>query len=63
MIHTGEKNHECNVCRKRFIMAAHLRGYMKTHTGEKNHECNVCWKRFAHRNSIIPHSKTHIANS
>ena len=48
--HTGEKPHECEVCKKRFADKKHLTVHRVVHTGERNYKCKLCpkdYKQFA----------------
>ena len=39
LIHTGEKQHVCPECDKRFTQVGHLNDHMLIHIGYKRHVC------------------------
>ena len=59
LIHTGEKQHLCPECSKRFARAGDLKTHMLIHTGGKQHLCPVCGKSFAVAYGLNVHMLTH----
>ena len=55
MGHTGEKNHACECCGKRFIFKNQVTEHMRVHTGIKKFECGICNQKFATRFNILKH--------
>lgn len=57
--HSGNKDHQCNVCDKTFSQSCHLREHLKIHTNERKHICGVCKKAFRRPDTLRIHQKTH----
>ncbi|CAK1549136.1 unnamed protein product [Leptosia nina] len=53
------RQHECQVCKKKFSSRLVLSGHMNTHTGNRPYTCDICNKSFASRYSQQAHMKTH----
>ena len=45
-IHTGEKQHNCEICEKAFRLSTNLTLH-KLHTGEKQFDCEISKKIFS----------------
>ena len=58
-VHTGEKPHECSVCKKRFRQLVHLKTHMRSHTGEKPYKCSICKKGFTNSSAVKTHMMMH----
>ena len=59
LIHTGDKQHVCPECDKRFTQAGTLKKHMLIHTGEKQHVCPECDKRFTRAADLKKHMLIH----
>ena len=57
-IHTGEKQYECELCKKMFIKNSDLTRHTRLHTGEKPFSCSVCQKSYFRRFALTQHNKT-----
>ena len=57
--HTGEKQHTCPDCDKRFTRAGGVKQHMLIHTGEKQHACPDCDKRFTQAGHLKGHMLIH----
>lgn len=61
-IHTGAKNYECSICRKRFTTQTNLDRHIRTvHRQERNHKCTTCQKTFSQLSSLKLHQSVHMA--
>ncbi|XP_035215014.1 zinc finger protein 716-like [Stegodyphus dumicola] len=52
LIHTGEKPHVYEVCKKMFTRKSVLNQHIVIHTGQKAHICEVCNKMFTEKGSL-----------
>ena len=50
--HTGEKNFQCEICRKGFSFKANLNAHMITHATEKPYICDTCGKSFKRKANL-----------
>lgn len=55
----GVKQHECSICKKKFIQVTHLEVHMRSHRGEKPFECSWCGKRFTQGGNLRTHQRLH----
>ena len=46
ILHSGVKNHKCEICGKQFAQKGSLKKHQLTHSGIKNYKCNICSKNF-----------------
>jgi len=54
--------HECPVCRKKFLMRAMLRDHLMLHSGERPYQCFTCGRRFLRQSALIQHERRqHVA--
>ncbi|PSN41499.1 hypothetical protein C0J52_07217 [Blattella germanica] len=54
-----EKNHECDVCGRKFVFGHLLQDHMNTHTGDTPYSCIVCGTRLSMRSELMCHVKLH----
>lgn len=57
--HVGLKVHKCNVCKKEFSRANHLKRHVTSHSSLKPFRCHVCTKSFNRRDHLNQHQKLH----
>ena len=58
--HTGEKPHECDMCKERFIAHCDLARHRRTHTGERPYKCKLCDKYYTDSQfNLIRHMRRH----
>ncbi|XP_041471044.1 zinc finger protein 551-like [Lytechinus variegatus] len=58
-VHTGELNHICCECDKRFVTAQLLRVHKRTHTNSQPYLCQECGHRSNHRSDLKKHMRVH----
>ena len=63
LIHTGEKQHVCPECDKRFTRADNLKRHMLIHTGENQNVCPECDKRFTQASHLKDHMLIHTGDN
>lgn len=56
-VHLGIKNHECEICGKKFTQKAPLVTHRRIHTGEKPYSCYLCGKLFAAQSGMAQHTR------
>ena len=59
LIHTKDKAHECDICKKKFSQKSHLVDDFRIHLGEKPYGCAKCGKWFTDNSN----RNQHIRNS
>ncbi|GBN60914.1 Zinc finger protein 28 [Araneus ventricosus] len=52
-----DRQHECDLCHKKFKRKQHLIGHYRIHTGVKPYTCKKCGKIFSFSNSLSKHRK------
>ncbi|XP_028171855.1 zinc finger protein 316-like [Ostrinia furnacalis] len=57
--HRGAREHECDVCGKRFGTRAGLAQHAAVHSAERRFECQQCAKRFRSRAALYIHAQAH----
>lgn len=57
--HKKVKEHECEICTKKFATKASLVSHITTHTGECQFECKHCKKCFKSNAGLYIHEQTH----
>ena len=55
--HTGEKQYECDICKKAFALRNVLD--KQIHTSEKPQECEMCEKAMSSNSSLAKHKQIH----
>ena len=69
MTHTKVKDHECDICKKKFSLKCHLVAHFRIHLGEKPYGCAKCKNWFTHistRNQhlravhLVEHLRIHL---
>lgn len=58
-VHEGIKEHECDICGRKFALKAAREDHRRIHTGERPFVCHTCGKTFKAKASLYIHSKTH----
>ena len=58
---SGEKQHHCNFCEKKFKRSTHARRHELTHGVEHLHLCSYCDSRFLTSNDRKKHESTHVS--
>lgn len=58
--HKNNREHECDVCGKKFSAKPTLAQHLLIHTGDCPYECRQCGKKFRARASLYIHEQTHV---
>lgn len=58
-VHEGIKEHECDICGRKFALKAARDDHRRIHTGERPFICHTCGKTFKTKASLYIHNKTH----
>ena len=61
MKHRGEKPHECDVCKKRFLRSGDFKRHKRIH--ERPYTCDICFKGFKEENMYNAHMSSHKRGS
>ena len=70
MTHTGEKQFECEICKKKFIKRDNMKRHKNIHfkieryildgdIRERPHVCNICNKKYLKKSYLTEHEKSH----
>ncbi|XP_064785927.1 uncharacterized protein LOC135509305 isoform X2 [Oncorhynchus masou masou] len=54
-VHSGQKPHKCQLCRRWHAQLSHLKSHMRLHTGERPFKCHQCEKFFNYSVSLKNH--------
>lgn len=57
--HNSVKEHECEICGRKFGTKGSLTQHSTIHTGECQYECKDCGKKFRSKASLYIHEQTH----
>ncbi|KAF0769726.1 zinc finger protein 271-like [Aphis craccivora] len=57
-MHSGEKQHQCKVCDKRFSISNQLTVHRRIHERGNPYSCDVCEKSFARSTELSAHQRT-----
>ncbi|XP_045189286.2 zinc finger protein 521-like [Mercenaria mercenaria] len=56
--HIGLRQHQCNICQKRYKTAAHLKEHSEIHTSQ-TYTCGFCGLEFRQRGAVLAHVVHH----
>ncbi|XP_059062131.1 zinc finger protein 320-like isoform X2 [Achroia grisella] len=59
LMHTGERIHKCNMCKRSFFTINHLEYHMKIHLTENMYKCEHCLAKFNNKDSLKRHNVVH----
>lgn len=59
MLHTDERQFECETCHKKFRVKAHLVEHQHVHSKELGYTCDSCGKQFKWRANLNLHLQEH----
>ena len=57
-VHRGIKNHQCEICNKRFSDSSDMKKHVKYTHGKCKFQCEMCAKTFGHSSSLKKHIKS-----
>lgn len=60
---SGQRPHECEICKKSFRQAGQLKTHQRIHKGEKPYQCHICSGSFRSSSSLITHLRTHTGTT
>ncbi|GBP33052.1 Zinc finger protein 57 [Eumeta japonica] len=60
--HFQVKNHECELCGKKFYVPCKLREHLAIHNGERNYQCEHCDKAYTSVKALQAHMKIHFSD-
>lgn len=60
--HRGSKDHQCQICGRKFGTRANLAQHASVHSKKFDFECNECGKKFRNKVSLYIHIQNHNSN-
>lgn len=58
-VFSGEKPHQCDICKKRFSSTSNLKTHLRLHSGQKPYACDLCPAKFTQFVHLKLHKRLH----
>lgn len=57
--HTGEKDHQCEICGSQYVTEGLLNTHKKRQHGESKYICDICFEQFDQPKKLLHHRRAH----